>query len=229
VRRVVAATGAVSTLAGNGTCGTVPVDGTGTGAMLMSPAFVAFDGIRGAVFVTEYVRCGGVRAISLATQATSLVVNGFASSPCSTALYFPAGIALVPGANTLYVASYLSNKIVAVTISTGATTVLAGSGTAGVADGVGASASMSPFGLAIDAAGANLYFTDRPNSLVLGLVRRVAIASNAVTTPPRPRAAARPPSSCRPGGSRLIALAATSSSATRAPRPSGGSASPPSR
>ena len=85
----------------------------------------------------------------------------------------------------LYSIDRTANVVRKTVIATGATTVLAGSGVAGMADGVGTAAQFTwstsiqnatSCGICSDAAGANLFVTD-----VLR-VRKIAIATGAVTT-----------------------------------------------
>ena len=86
-----------------------------------------------------------------------------------------------PGAvpTTMYVADTYSNKIRAVNLATNAVTTLAGSGTAGWADGTGANARFNkPTGITIDSTSSNLYVADKDN----GAIRKINIASGAVTT-----------------------------------------------
>ena len=77
----------------------------------------------------------------------------------------------------LYVADYLNNKIRKIVIATGVVTTLAGSGTAGVADGTGVTATFSnPWGITTD--GVNLYAADSWNNKI----RKIVIATGVVTT-----------------------------------------------
>jgi hypothetical protein len=89
------------------------------------------------------------------------------SSPCSMA---------TDGAN-LYVADRANHMIRKVVIATGEVTTLAGSTTAGHADGVGNAARFNnPIGIAIN--GSDLYVADTGNNMI----RKVVIATGEVTT-----------------------------------------------
>lgn len=87
----------------------------------------------------------------------------------------PSGIT-TDGTN-LYVADYGNNNIRKVVLATGAVTTLAGSGTWGYGDGVGAAAQFRhPLSVTTD--GTNLYVTDIGNACI----RKVEIATGTVTT-----------------------------------------------
>lgn len=117
--------------------------------------------------------------LSLTGKVTTLagMRTGGSSDGAGTAAKFsaPAGIA-TDGLN-LYVADYLNCMIRKVTIATGEVTTLAGSTTAGYADGVGKTAKFYyPIGITTD--GTNLYIADSGNHMI----RQVAIATGEVTT-----------------------------------------------
>ena len=177
IRRIVAATGAVSTLAG-GTRGYV--DGTGTAAQFNLPTGVACDG-SGNVYVADYGnQC--IRKIVVATGAVTTlagsVTQGSADGTGSAAQFtYPSGVAW-DGSGNVYVADNGNHCIRKIVASTGVVTTLAGSGTAGYADGTGSAASFNrPYGVACDGSG-NLYVADTGNHRI----RSIVAATGAVST-----------------------------------------------
>ncbi len=181
VRKVVIATGAVSTLAGApGQFGTA--DGTGAAARFNSPWGVTSDGA-GNLYVADS-SSNTIRKVAVATGAVitfagaaGRVRNANGTRPTDV-FNRPTGIA-GDGAGNLYVADTVFSTIRKVVIATGAVTTLAGGATqvAG-ADGTGAGASFfAPGGIASDGAG-NLYVADTMNNTI----RKVAIATGVVTT-----------------------------------------------
>jgi hypothetical protein len=165
VRKIVVATGAVTTFAGaagqwNNT------DGPGTTARFFVPVGITSDGA-GNLYVADST---ATRKIVIATTVVSTVANVPARSPEDGG---PPGIAS-DGAGNLYFADYATIR--KVVIATGAVTTLAGSGDVGAADGTGTAASFSsPRGLASDGAG-NLYLADG------NTIRKIAVATGAVST-----------------------------------------------
>jgi hypothetical protein len=101
---------------------------------------------------------------------------GYQDGPGTVALFnYPKGLA-TDGTN-LYVADGTNNRIRKIVISTGYVSTLAGSGSAGFADGTGTAASFNnPSGLATD--GTYLYVTDMDNYRI----RKIVIATGVVTT-----------------------------------------------
>jgi len=178
IRKVVIATGAVTTLAGlAGASGST--DGTGTAARFNGPYAIATDGTN--VYVSDFVN-NTVRRVVIATGAVTTLA-GTAGSSGSTdgtgaAARFngPEGIA-TDGTN-VYVLDKENDTIRQIVISTGAVTTLAGTaGAPGSADGTGAAARFNwPQGLMM--AGGNLYVSDTENHTI----RKVVIATGVVTT-----------------------------------------------
>jgi len=183
IRKIVVATGVVSTLAGSGTAGIA--DGPGATARFGSLIGVAYDGV-GNLYVTDGNR---IRKIVAATGVVSTLAGngtaGYNNGPVGTALFdVPAGVAC-DGSGNVYVAE-IDNQCIR-KISGGSVTTLAGSpatGTVfsppspGYADGTGTSAQFSsPSGVAYDGAG-NLYVTDQGNNRI----RKVVVATGVVST-----------------------------------------------
>jgi sugar lactone lactonase YvrE len=169
IRKVVLATGAVTTLAGSSMAeGTA--DETGAKARFKRPAGLAYDG--GNLYVADSGNCA-IRRVVVATRAVSTIVAG----PCnsSSTLDHPLGVAT--DGTSLFVADTGHDLIVKVTLSTGEAATLAGSGTGGKANGTGTAASFfEPAGLAL--LGGSLYVAERGNSTV----RAIDLGNAAVTT-----------------------------------------------
>lgn len=140
----------VTTVAGTGEPGNV--DGAMDAAQFWMPHSVAVD-IESNVHVSDYGN----------NNLTRLISRGSVSTPPEDAIAFPhpADIATDDSGNQ-YVADTYGNRILKVTPA-GVTTVLAGTGQAGGADGDASTATFSlPTGLAFDTNGA-LYVADMGN------------------------------------------------------------------
>ena len=91
----------------------------------------------------------------------------------------PGGICISPDGNTLYLCDYAAHKIKKITISSGAVTTLAGTGTAGYQDGALLSAKFYfPTGIKTSSDGNFLYIADNGNCLI----RKIDIAGGQVST-----------------------------------------------
>ncbi|MFH1534547.1 MAG: hypothetical protein ABIF80_01045 [Patescibacteria group bacterium] len=91
----------------------------------------------------------------------------------------PAGIVISPDNTYLYVTDTGNNRVRKVRISDGQTSLVAGSGAEGYADGTGSAAIFNkPFGITIDSNGEYLYVADTNNQRI----RKIAIATGVVTT-----------------------------------------------
>ncbi len=177
IRQIVIATGAVTTLAGNGSGGMLgAVDGTGVAASFGSATGITTDGSN--LYVTDR-GSRKIRKIEIATGVvTTLAGSGAASSLDGTgvAATFKGPSDITTDGTNLYVLDAVSNQIRKVEIATGVVTTLAGSGANSTVDGIGIAASFwAPNGITTD--GTNLYVTE-----TIGAIRKVVIASGAVTT-----------------------------------------------
>jgi sugar lactone lactonase YvrE len=166
VIRVISLDGAVSTLAGQAGASGV-ADGTGSAARFFSPSGVAL-GLDGSLYVADTfahtirrIQPGGV----VSTLAGGPGVAGFVNGSASLARFaYPYGLA-VDAAGNVYVADSINNAIRKVTAA-GDVSTLAGSSTAGSADGTGAAASFrQPSGIVIESTG-NLLVADTGNSTI---------------------------------------------------------------
>jgi streptogramin lyase len=153
IRRITPA-GVVSTLAGSGSWGYD--DGTGTAATFNDPTGVAVDVSRN-IYVADQVN-NSIRKITPAGVVTTLAV--FFNSPTGVA---------VDVFGNVYVADQNNHEIRKIS-SAGVVTTLAGSGTAGLADGIGTAASFNyPTGVATDIFG-NVYVADQSNSIIRKII-----------------------------------------------------------
>ena len=170
IRRIVIATGVVTTLAGNGIGGFL--DGTGTGAQFFNPSGVCSDGA-GNLFVADRNN-NRIRRIVISTGVvTTLAGDGTAAflDGTGTGARFdqPTGVCS-DGAGNLFIADFNNSCIRRIVISTGVVTTLAGNGTAAFLDGTGTGAQFNnPRGICSDGAG-NLFVADQNNQRI----RRIA-------------------------------------------------------
>ncbi len=180
IRKLVIATGEVTTLAGSpGQSGNR--DGTGADARFLDPVGIATDGA-GNLFVAD---TGNYAIRKIVTDDAT--VSTLAGSPqnfgnadgvgADARFYLPTGLASDDTGN-LFVADAWNSTIRKVVIATGEVSTLAGSpGQWGSADGVGAAARLQyPQALASDNAG-NLFATDGENT-----IRKIVIATGEVST-----------------------------------------------
>jgi sugar lactone lactonase YvrE len=181
IRKITLPACTVSTLAGTaGVQGAV--DGTGPAAQFARPQGLTVD-TGGNVYVAD-TDSDLIRKVTPAGVVTTLAgsdsVAGSADGTGTAALFnLPVAIAVDSTSGTLYVSDFLNSTIRRIT-SVGVVTTIAGTaGTFGSSDGTGAAASFAgPWGLALDAAAANLYIADPYN----WTIRKLVIATAAVTT-----------------------------------------------
>lgn len=172
IRKVVIATGAVTTLAGSpGTYGSN--NGTGSGATFNFPLGITTDGTN--VYVADYNN-GLIRQIVIATGVVTTLAGGAGGgidgTGTSAGFTSPQSLTVING--DLYVVD--SEVIRKIVISTGVVTTFAG-GAGGSSDGVGTAASFH-FPTSITNDGTSLYVTDAGNSTL----RKIDISSATVTT-----------------------------------------------
>jgi hypothetical protein len=177
IRKVVIATGAVSTLAGTAGPGGY-ADGTGTAAQFSFPDGITTDGLN------LYIADSGnnrIRKVVISTGAvTTLAGTGASGSGDGAALSAtftsPAGV--TTDGLSLFVTESLNHTVRRISLVSGMVTTLAGqAGTSGSADGTGILARFNaPQGLTTD--GVNLYIADMNNNSI----RKIVIATGAVTT-----------------------------------------------
>ena len=172
VRKVSAATGIITTVAGTpGISGNMFAHtgdgGPATEAALYYPMSVAVDEL-GNLYISEFAG-GSIRMVSAKTGIISTVAAG------------ASGGITYDGAGNLYVGTAtFGNSIEKINLSTQAIVTIAGTGTAGYSGDGGPAASAtfrSPAGVALDSAG-NIYVADTGNSVI----RMINASSGVITT-----------------------------------------------
>jgi|GEM_PF-1206061 len=174
VIREISSDGNVTTLAGDGSTGSV--NGANLSASFKSPWGVTVDAA-GNVYVADAVN-NQIRKIS-AGMVSTLAGSGSAGSTDATgaaaSFRLPASVA-VDAAGNVFVAD-MNNHLIRKITSTGIVTTFAGSGSIGSTDATGTAASFNtPNGVAVDALG-NIYVADTGNNLI-----RKITAAGVVTT-----------------------------------------------
>lgn len=175
IRKIVIATGEVSTLAGSYSYGSA--DGIGLAASFDLPTGITTDGTY--LYVADAFN-KKIRKIEVATSVvTTLAGSGSSESVDGTgaAASFDRPTGITTDGTHLYVTDKYGNKIRKIVIATGVVTTLAGSGSQGSTDGTGAAAKFNyPSNIATD--GTHLYVADYRNHKV----RKIEIATGVVTT-----------------------------------------------
>ncbi len=183
VREVNAATGVISTVAGNGGATFGGDGGQATATSVSLPNFVTLDAA-GDFFVTDYNN--RIREVNYASHVISTVagssyasVTGNGGPATAATLSDPPAVA-TDAAGDIFIADEYDNVIREVNHATGVITTVAGTGTAGYfGDGGQATAAWlnHPQGIAVDAAG-DLFIVDSSNSRI----REVNHATGVITT-----------------------------------------------
>jgi streptogramin lyase len=162
--RKITPTGEVSTLAGLGTPGST--DGLGTAASFNDPRGVATDAL-GNIYVADTFN-NKIRKITSGGVVTTLAgsgTSGFADGTGIAASFNAPFDVATDASGNVYVSDYNNNTVRKIT-PTGVVTTLAGSRTAGSADGIGTAASFNyPGGVATDTSG-NVYVADQFNNKI---------------------------------------------------------------
>jgi streptogramin lyase len=172
--RKITASGNVTTLAGSSWAF---ADGQGTAAKFKTPYGVAVDK-NANVYVADFGNCR-IRKITPNGNVTTLAGSGVAGNAdgqgTAASFSYPIGVAVDTNGN-VYVADYGNHRIRKITAS-GNVTTLAGSGTAGYANGQGTAASFNaPTGIAVDTNG-NVYVGDQSNNRI----RKITPSGNVST------------------------------------------------
>jgi sugar lactone lactonase YvrE len=181
IRRVDAATGVVTTIAGNGSQGFSGDGGPATSAQFFLPRSVAVDGI-GNLYIadTDNERIRKVDTSGIITTIAGNGTSGF--NPLDTVaitaqLNIPYAVA-VDGLGNVYIAD-TGNSAIRVVDPAGRIQTIAGNGTAGYTGDNGPAALAQlhlPYGVALDRAG-NLFIADTGNSAI----RRIAATTGTIT------------------------------------------------
>jgi sugar lactone lactonase YvrE len=184
VRRVAAATGVITPVAGIGSPGYGGDGGAATNASLDNPFGIAVDS-SGNLFIADTYN-NRIRLVAAATGVITTVAgngttgfSGDGGAATSASLNTPYGIA-VDGSGNLFIADSGNNRIRRVNAATGIITTVAGNGAASFSGDGGAATSASlndPWGVAVDGSG-NLFIADTSN----GVIRSVDAATGVITT-----------------------------------------------
>jgi uncharacterized protein (TIGR03437 family) len=163
--RKVAANGAISTVAGNGTAGFGGDGGSATSAQLNLPFGVAVDAA-GNLYIAEFGN-NRVRKVSTNGNIGTIAGNGVSGysgdkgQAASAQLNGPQGVA-VDSAGNVYIADTGNNRVRMVAPN-GVITTVAGTGAAGVSGDGGLAINAlvgNPVGVATDSVGNNVYIAD---------------------------------------------------------------------
>ena len=184
IRKITAATGVMSTIAGNGTPAYSGDGAAATSASLYAPIGVAVDAAANVYIVDNGNHC--IRKVNAMTGIITTVagsgVAGFAGDgglATLAKLYAPYDVTLDTAGN-LYIADVSNNRIRKVNAKTGIISTVAGTGAAGFAgDGGLATAAKlyQPFSVVVDLAG-NMFITDSYNHRI----RKVNASTGLITT-----------------------------------------------
>jgi sugar lactone lactonase YvrE len=187
IRKVAAATGVITTVAGNGLKGFSGDGGPAVGAELDGPTGVALDAA-GNLYVADGIADGNmrIRRVAAATGViTTVAGNGSQGYSGDGVLATSAQLSTLGGLATdasgnLYIADNFNHRIRKVSAATGIITTVAGSGVAGHSGdgGLATSAELNnPLAMAADASG-NLYIADSANFRI----RKVTASTGTIAT-----------------------------------------------
>ncbi|MBI39669.1 MAG: hypothetical protein CMF59_08720 [Leptospiraceae bacterium] len=175
IRKIVIASGEVTTLAGSGSASYA--DGNGTAASFNGPHSITSDGKY--LYVADTLN-NRIRKIDPATMEVTTVAGSGSSSysdGIGTGAAFSQPHGITCDGKNLYVADTANHRIRKIVIESGVVTTVAGSGASGFSNGSGSSATFdTPYGITTD--GTNLYVADRSNHAI----RKIVIASREVST-----------------------------------------------
>jgi hypothetical protein len=184
IRKVTAATGVISTIAGNGTSGSGGDGGVATAAQLNRPGAVAVDAA-GNIYIADTGN-HRIRKVTVATGVITTIAGtgtggylGDGTPATNAQLWSPYGVA-VDGSGNVFIADSNNNRVRKVTSSNGVITTIAGNDSAGVFGEAGPATSASlnlPIGVAVDGAG-NVYIGDLENDRI----RKITMGTGVLNT-----------------------------------------------
>jgi trimeric autotransporter adhesin len=173
VRKVDAATGIISTVAGNGTADYTGDGGPAVSASLFEPRGVAVDTV-GNLYIAD-TNNFRIRKVDTATGVITTVAgdgiggySGDGGPAISSQLNHPTGVVVDMAGTTLYIADSNNNRVRKVNVVTGTISTVAGNGNNGYAGDGGPATSAelyTPNAVVVDVAG-NLYIADWGNNRV---------------------------------------------------------------
>ena len=190
IRKVTAATGVISTVAGTGSGGFSGENGPGTSARVNAPVGMVTDAA-GNVYFADYYNLR-IRKLTVATGIVTTVVGsgtlgyqGDGGLATAAALYYPTAVAR-DSAGALYIAdsnNHRVRKVAPPTVATLTLSTLAGTGTPGYnGDGPATSANVyNPQGVAVDSVG-NVYIADTSNNRIRKITPGTGVISTVAGT-----------------------------------------------
>jgi hypothetical protein len=191
VRRIAAATGVMTTVAGDGVVGYGGDGGAATSARLSMPVNVAVNSLDD-VFIADRDN-HRIRRVAAATGVITTIagngVPGFAgdgAAATSSSLHAPHGMVFTPQGD-LVIADLINHRVRMIAAGTGIITTIAGSGATGTVGlgGPATSANLNyPLGVALDPAG-NLYVSEfiSPITRLLKVTFAVQPSPSATSSP----------------------------------------------
>ncbi len=184
IRKVAAATGIITTIAGNGIPGYAGDNGAATAASLNVPVGMAVDSDSN-LYIADFAN-NRIRKVAAGTGIITTVAgngtqgySGDGGAATAASLYSPQGMAL-DSAGNLYIVDEMNARVRKVAATTGIITTVAGNGTHGYSgdNGPATAASLnSPISIAIDSAG-NFHIGDGGNNRI----RKVSANAGIITT-----------------------------------------------
>jgi sugar lactone lactonase YvrE len=192
IRKVTAATGIITTVAGNGTSGYSGDGGPATSAKLWWPCGIAVDS-SGNIYIADGWSNNRIRKVTVATGIITTVAgnggvgySGDGGPATSAKLGSPQGVAVDIYGN-IYIADFTNNRVRKVTISTGIITTVAGNGGYACTGSGGAATSAQlayPSGVVVDSSG-NIYIAGGCNGIwevkaATGIITNVGLGTCAV-------------------------------------------------
>jgi trimeric autotransporter adhesin len=190
IRKVTAATGIITTVAGTGAAGDGGDNGPATAAQLNNPRGLAIDSA-GNLYIGD-TNNNRIRKIDAGSGIITTVAGngtpGYSgdNGPATSAELYSGSLA-VDGAGDIYAADG-ANNVIRMVNTAGIITTVAGGGTSGLGDGGPAtSAEITAYGVATDSAG-NLYIAGGPSGTSSGVygVRTVNVSTSALNYPTTP-------------------------------------------
>jgi len=189
IREVLASTGDISTVAGDGVAWYTGNGGPATSAEIIGTIGIAVDS-SGNIYLTDaynfvirevVASTGYIYTIAGLGSGCPGQVNSVGDGCAATQAYLdsPTGVA-VDSAGNLYIADSSDLRIRMVSASTGIITTVAGTGSSGYSGDGGAATSATfagPFGVALDSSG-NIYISDVNDNCV----RKVTASTGVITT-----------------------------------------------